>query len=82
MISDAYTQSQTCAHAHTQDQLRAAGIEQASSCVMIADKTSTKLVDGHFVDNAILRRFLSVQKFLVDQVREWLVDGSWWSMLC
>jgi hypothetical protein len=56
------------AYTKKQEQLRAAGIEQAASCVMIADKTSTKLVDGHFVDNAILRRFLSVQKSLVDQV--------------
>jgi hypothetical protein len=52
--------------ASTDVSLRRAGLGQAQSCVMMADKSSSKVVDGHFVDNASLRRFLSIQKFLFE----------------
>ncbi len=51
--------------AHTDVCLQRAGLGRAQSCVMMADKGNRR-IDGHVVDNALLRRFLSIQKFLFE----------------
>ena len=51
------------------DALRSVALQDAHCCLLLMDRRTTKILDGEYVDNDILRRFLAVGKFVFDPYR-------------